>query len=210
MDTDYHGIITQEPGKRGGRPCIRGMRIAVADILGWLAAGMTPAGEVLDAGRWTDRNGRNLLVVTRHVDARDASGAMAAATIGVLHVAHLESRPVVLRRMTDPSGPACEFDFVSAVGRDYQVAGDLDGDGYLEVSVAWDSSCLSEASRSTVKVALLSNGRKYILRGLGWPYGRPAGDQWPDTQVVETQPAASSWPAGFHAQAENVFRRLYG
>jgi uncharacterized protein (DUF433 family) len=38
---NYQGIITIEPGKRGGRPTIRGMRIAVADVLGWLAAGMT-------------------------------------------------------------------------------------------------------------------------------------------------------------------------
>jgi uncharacterized protein (DUF433 family) len=38
---DYQEIITFEPGKRGGRPCIRGMRIAVSDVLGWLAAGMT-------------------------------------------------------------------------------------------------------------------------------------------------------------------------
>lgn len=38
---DYRGIITLEPGKRGGRPCIRHMRIAVADVLGWLAAGQT-------------------------------------------------------------------------------------------------------------------------------------------------------------------------
>ncbi len=37
----YQGIITIEPGKRGGRPCVRGMRIAVADVLGWLAAGMS-------------------------------------------------------------------------------------------------------------------------------------------------------------------------
>jgi uncharacterized protein (DUF433 family) len=37
----YQDIITLEPGKRGGRPCIRGMRIAVADVLGWLAAGMS-------------------------------------------------------------------------------------------------------------------------------------------------------------------------
>lgn len=41
MSVSYRDIITQESGKRGGRPCIRGMRIAVADILGWLAAGMT-------------------------------------------------------------------------------------------------------------------------------------------------------------------------
>ena len=38
---DYRNIITIEPDKRGGRPCIRGMRITVYDILGWLAAGMS-------------------------------------------------------------------------------------------------------------------------------------------------------------------------
>lgn len=37
----WQDIITMEPGKRGGRPCVRGMRITVADVLGWLAAGMT-------------------------------------------------------------------------------------------------------------------------------------------------------------------------
>jgi uncharacterized protein (DUF433 family) len=37
----YQDIITIEPGKRGGRPCIRGMRITVGDVLGWLAAGMS-------------------------------------------------------------------------------------------------------------------------------------------------------------------------
>ncbi len=37
----YKDVITIEPGKRGGRPCIRGMRITVYDVLGWLAAGMT-------------------------------------------------------------------------------------------------------------------------------------------------------------------------
>jgi uncharacterized protein (DUF433 family) len=36
-------IITMESGKRGGRPCVRGMRIAVSDVLGWLASGMSEA-----------------------------------------------------------------------------------------------------------------------------------------------------------------------
>lgn len=35
--------ITIEPGKRGGKPCIRGLRITVDDVLGWLASGMTEA-----------------------------------------------------------------------------------------------------------------------------------------------------------------------
>jgi uncharacterized protein (DUF433 family) len=38
---DYRQFITIEPGKRGGKPCIRSMRITVSDVLGWLAAGMS-------------------------------------------------------------------------------------------------------------------------------------------------------------------------
>lgn len=38
---DYQNIITIESGKRGGKPCIRRMRITVGDVLGWLSAGMT-------------------------------------------------------------------------------------------------------------------------------------------------------------------------
>ncbi len=39
--TDYRTIITLEPGKRGGKPCIRGLRITVQDVLGMLATGMS-------------------------------------------------------------------------------------------------------------------------------------------------------------------------
>lgn len=41
--TDYQNRITFEPGKRGGKPCIRGLRITVQDVLDWLAAGMSQA-----------------------------------------------------------------------------------------------------------------------------------------------------------------------
>ncbi|HEX9987776.1 MAG TPA: DUF433 domain-containing protein [Chloroflexia bacterium] len=41
MSVDYRRIITIEPGKRGGKPCIRGMRITVYDVLSYLASGMT-------------------------------------------------------------------------------------------------------------------------------------------------------------------------
>jgi len=43
----YRTNITIGIGKRGGRPCIRGLRITVADVLGWLASGMSHA-EILD------------------------------------------------------------------------------------------------------------------------------------------------------------------
>ena len=37
----YKDIITIEPGKRSGKPCIRGLRITVYDVLSYLAAGMS-------------------------------------------------------------------------------------------------------------------------------------------------------------------------
>ncbi len=37
----YRDIITIEAGKRGGKPCIRGLRITVYDVLDYLASGMT-------------------------------------------------------------------------------------------------------------------------------------------------------------------------
>jgi uncharacterized protein (DUF433 family) len=37
----YQDIITIQPGKRDGKPCIRNMGITAYDVLGWMAAGMT-------------------------------------------------------------------------------------------------------------------------------------------------------------------------
>ena len=41
MSPDYTKIVTIEPGKRGGKPCIRGLRITVYDVLEYLASGMS-------------------------------------------------------------------------------------------------------------------------------------------------------------------------
>lgn len=44
---DYSKIITIEPDKRSGKPCIRGLRITVTDVLEYLAGGMTTE-EIVD------------------------------------------------------------------------------------------------------------------------------------------------------------------
>lgn len=51
---DYSGIITIEPGKRSGKPCIRGLRVTVYDVLEYLASGMTPAEILQDFPFLTD------------------------------------------------------------------------------------------------------------------------------------------------------------
>lgn len=48
MESDYKNIITIEPGMRSGKPCVRGMRITVYDVLSYLASGMTPEQVVED------------------------------------------------------------------------------------------------------------------------------------------------------------------
>lgn len=58
---NYQNIITMEPGKRGGRPCIRRMRIAVADVLGWLAVGMTHPQILSDYPELTEKDIRACL-----------------------------------------------------------------------------------------------------------------------------------------------------
>jgi uncharacterized protein (DUF433 family) len=54
-------IITIDPGKRGGKPCIRHMRITVADVLGWLASGMTHEQILEDFPELTERDIRACL-----------------------------------------------------------------------------------------------------------------------------------------------------
>jgi uncharacterized protein (DUF433 family) len=51
---NYRGIITIEAGKRGGRPCVRGLRITVGDVLGWLAAGLSHEQILADYPELTD------------------------------------------------------------------------------------------------------------------------------------------------------------
>ena len=71
----YQDIVTIEPGKRGGRACIRGMRIAVADILGWLAAGMSHAQILSDYPELTEDDIRAALAYAADRERRVLTAA---------------------------------------------------------------------------------------------------------------------------------------
>ena len=58
---DYRGLITIEPGKRGGKPCIRGLRITVYDVLEYLASGMSQDEILADFPDLTDEDIRACL-----------------------------------------------------------------------------------------------------------------------------------------------------
>lgn len=75
MSAAYRDIITQEPGKRGGKPCIRGMRISVADILGWLAAGMSHNEIIADYPELTESDIRAALAFAADRERRVVTAA---------------------------------------------------------------------------------------------------------------------------------------
>ena len=58
---DYSQIITMEPGKRSGKPCIRGTRMTVLDVLEYLAGGMTHAEILADFPYLTEEDIRACL-----------------------------------------------------------------------------------------------------------------------------------------------------
>jgi uncharacterized protein (DUF433 family) len=72
---NYQSIITLEPGKRGGRPCIRRMRIAVSDVLGWLAVGMTHSQILADYPELTEEDIRACLAFAADRERRVLTAA---------------------------------------------------------------------------------------------------------------------------------------
>jgi uncharacterized protein (DUF433 family) len=75
MAASSQQIITLSPGKRGGRPCIRGMRIAVADVLGWLAAGMSHEQILADFPELTEEDIRAVLAYAADRERRASTAA---------------------------------------------------------------------------------------------------------------------------------------
>jgi uncharacterized protein (DUF433 family) len=64
----YQTIITMQDGKRGGKPCIRNMRITVYGVLGWLASGMTTQDILND---YPELTGEDILACLKFAAARE-------------------------------------------------------------------------------------------------------------------------------------------
>ena len=78
-DPPWAGVVSIVPGQRGGRPVIRGMRITVGDVLGWLASGMSETEILEDFPELTRKDIRAALAfaAARERDTAVASGVAA-------------------------------------------------------------------------------------------------------------------------------------
>jgi uncharacterized protein (DUF433 family) len=70
MDAELLSRITIEPGKRSGKPCIRGLRITVSDVLEYLASGMTEAEILADFPELTSDDVRACLAFAAERERR--------------------------------------------------------------------------------------------------------------------------------------------
>ena len=92
----YSKIITIEAGKRSGKPCIRGLRITVHDVLEYLASGMSHADILRDSPYLTEKEIRACLAYAADAGRRTAH-AVAACNCSTSRIYHQRSWPEVDR-----------------------------------------------------------------------------------------------------------------
>jgi hypothetical protein len=120
---------------------------------------LRPPGTLQHGLRWRDRNGENLVIFSRVETPRPR----ASARLTVRHWL-LGARPRLLREVKDLVG-GCEFDLTAKFLPASFGVTDLDGDGLGEVTFAYEQTCRSDVSPAALKLLVLENGDKYILRG---------------------------------------------
>jgi hypothetical protein len=173
-------------------------------------AGLRTAGDPVEAWSWTDVNGRNVLLTTKSVQQREGN-VVRAATLHVYQAVGLgEHARMLLTPLRDPGTAPCDLDFnLDFVPGSIQVA-DRDGDGYAEASVGWWSSCRGDPGPVRLKLALLTKGTYYILRGTGLLASMqlPSGITVPPATFTPNAPK-TRWPRGSYEATTALFRQLF-
>jgi len=88
---------------------------------------------------------------------------------------------------------------------------DTDGDGYGEATVGWWSLCAGDPEPERIKLALVTKGTYYILRGTGQRASEPPppdGITFPKASFTPSVPAGT-WPAGSYRTTVALFHTLF-
>ena len=168
-------------------------------------AAIRTQGSVDRAIEWTDKNGRN--IVTFAAREKMTDGHLTDRWLYINHDVVSGDGSRRLRSVKD-GVKSCEFDVhAQMVGAALGVT-DLDGDEIAELTFAYLTTCTSDVSPMTLKLLLLEDGAKYIIRGtnqIRMGEGGPA-----DGGDKRVDPAVSQGPAAFGRHLDAVWARIVG
>lgn len=149
-------------------------------------------GVVWSGLRWRDRDGDNWAVLNHQVEA--GGEGLESRRLLVHHWVESGGKGRMVREVRDQN-ELCAHDNVTGYVDGSLAVTDLDGDGHGEITFAYVVDCVSDASARRLKLLVLENGDKYILRGkTGGPF--------------TPEPAKSSWPPRFYEHATRSWRAV--
>ncbi|HEY3360042.1 MAG TPA: hypothetical protein VGQ83_42720 [Polyangia bacterium] len=167
------------------------------EVLGFdpraLPAGVTFPGQLVAGARWRDARGDNVLVLSRK-SVDDTPGHPTSVWLWARHFTGAR----LVREVADRS-EGCPEDNITRFREGALAITDLDHDGLGEATFAYTVGCVSDVSPVPLKLVLLEDGAKWILRGRtrvlgsgGEHTAEPPRAQWPP---VLYHHAASRWRA---------------
>lgn len=174
------------------------------------AGGVAIPGTPQEAWTWTDTNGRNVLVLSKQVSKREGD-VVREATLYAHHAAGRDGKYERLRRLTQPGVKNCEVDYGLDFVPGSVAVGDADGDGYGEATVGWWFFCRGDPGPYSIRLALVSKGEYWILRGEGQRASDPVlanGITVPAATFKPSKPAAA-WPRGSYDSTVTLFKTLF-
>ena len=144
---------------------------------------------------WIDKNGENLALFTKK-----------RIKIWVYHYAFPNGSPKLLRKVRD-NELNCEFDMSLNFMNKTIGTTDLDRDNYGELTFAYEQGCRSDISSLGMKLLMIENGDKYIIRG----YQKLVlGDNTAEHGTKIIDPSFYNGPSSFLKHASNVWDKNEG
>jgi hypothetical protein len=172
----------------------------LAHVKGALPAGVKPSAALKHAETFTDKNGTNYVLFS------EKDGGRSMHELFVDHwVVPAGSQPKLLRTVKELVDD-CDLDLVAEFHDAATGVTDLDGDGYGEVTFAYEVGCRSDVSPDDYKLLLLENGDKYILRGQT-KIATHDPDQPTAGGDFKPDPAKGKWPAKFYDHAVELWKQ---
>lgn len=163
---------------------------------------LRPKGQWLYGVVWTDSRGDNLVAFAASDKQLPAKGGADPLRSRTLQVRHFADGKLV--REVNDKVERCPFDLTLELLPAAHAVTDLDGDGQGEVTFAYRLGCRSDVSPLDLKLLLLEDGAKYILRGSTKVFdgNRHVGGDF------KAEPALASWPAAFGQHARRLWQAV--